>query len=101
VIQGFFDAEGSFMLDKKGRFYTTACSINGDGLKSIAALLSLRGYPATVGCDRRGQWKVGVGIQREVRRFASEIGSRIDYKAEKMRLCLAATAVAEAANVGC
>ena len=62
--------------------------MNGEGLRSIHALLRLRGYDAHTNCDKRKQWRVGIGIQRDVRRFAAEIGSRIDHKAEKMRLCL-------------
>lgn len=88
VIQGFFDAEGSFMQSKTGRYYTTACSMNGSGLMSIHALLLLRGYGATINSDKRKQWRVSVGRRPDVRRFAAEIGSRIDYKAAKMRACL-------------
>lgn len=90
VIQGFFDAEGSFMCRKEGQYYTTACSMNEHGLKSIHALLRMRGYKVNVCCDKRKQWKVGIGNQSDVRRFAAEIGSRIDYKAKAMEACLSA-----------
>jgi len=87
AIQGFFDAEGSFMKDGR-RYYTTACSMNEAGLKSICELLRLRGYPATINCDKRGQWRTGIHRQQHVLRFATEIGSRIDYKAARMAECI-------------
>lgn len=88
VIQGFFDAEGSYMYRKGGGYYTTACSMNERGIRSIHRLLCLRGYPATISTDKRGQWKTGIHRQTHVLRFAREIGSRIDYKEEKMRISL-------------
>jgi predicted transcriptional regulator len=95
LIQGFFDAEGSFMRDQKGKWYTSACSMNELGLQSIAALLTLRGYPATVGCDARKQWRVALHKQSYVRRFATEISSRIDYKLARMQECVNSSVAAE------
>lgn len=92
VIQGFFDAEGSFMQRRRGGFYATACSMNGRGLNSIRALLELRGYRPTILCDKRGQWRVSLHTQADVIRFASEIGSEIDYKKAAMQACLAKVA---------
>lgn len=88
LIQGFFDAEGSYMYRKGGGYYTTACSMNERGMKSIHRLLCLRNYPATISSDKRGQWKTGIHRQEHVLRFAREIGSRIDYKSERMNASL-------------
>jgi hypothetical protein len=88
VIQGFFDAEGSFMRNKEGRYYASACSMNEKGLRSIHELLSRRGYNSRIGVDRRGQWKVSIQRKDDALRFASEIGSRIDYKRARMQAAL-------------
>ncbi len=88
VIQGFFDAEGSFMKSRAGRYYASACSINERGLKSIHELLLKRGYKSWIGVDKRKQWKIGLNRRPDVERFAAEIGSRIDYKLARMQaLC--------------
>jgi len=88
VLQGFFDAEGSFMRSKRGSHYVSACSMNGQGLDSVQALLRERGYKSRITVDRRKQWKVSIHGQADVHRFATEIGSRIDYKFEKMQVHL-------------
>jgi hypothetical protein len=85
VVQGFFDAEGSFMRNKEGRHYATACSMNGKGLESIREILKRRGYNTRINVDLRGQWKIALNIQSEVLRFATEIGSRIAYKRARMQ----------------
>jgi intein-encoded DNA endonuclease-like protein len=94
VLQGFFDAEGSFMQSKAGRHYVSACSMNGEGLKSIQELLRRRGYQVRVGADRRGQWRVTIHTKTQVVRFAKEISSRIDYKYARMEACLRKHALA-------
>jgi LAGLIDADG DNA endonuclease family protein len=88
VLQGFFDAEGSFMQSKAGRHYVSACSMNAEGLKSIQEVLRRRGYQVRVGADRRGQWRVTIHTKTQVLRFAKEISSRIDYKHARMEVCL-------------
>jgi hypothetical protein len=88
VLQAFFDSEGSIMRRKAGRYYVSACSVNGPGLKSIAELLWRRGYKARLTVDRRGQWRVAIHRSPDVLRFASKIGSRIDYKARRLQECL-------------
>lgn len=88
VIQGFFDAEGSFMRNKEGRYYASACSMNEKGLRSIHELMDRRGYKGRIGVDGRGQWKIALNAQSEVLRFAGEIGSRIDYKGARMQAAL-------------
>jgi intein-encoded DNA endonuclease-like protein len=88
VIQGFFDAEGSFMRNKGGRYYASACSMNEKGLRSIHELLSRRGYNSRIGVDGRGQWRIALNIQSEVLKFATKIGSRIDYKYARMQAAL-------------
>lgn len=88
VIQGFFDAEGSFMRNKGGRYYASACSMNEKGLKSIHELMKRRGYNGRIGVDGRRQWKVALNAQSEVLKFASEISSRIDYKRARMQAAL-------------
>ena len=88
VIQGFFDAEGSFMRNKAGRYYASACSMNEKGLRSIHELLKRRGYNCRIGVDGRSQWKVALNVQNHVLKFASEIGSRIDYKRARMQAAL-------------
>lgn len=88
VIQGFFDAEGSFMRNKEGRYYASACSMNERGLRSIHELLSRRGYNSRIGVDGRGQWRITLNVQGCVLKFASEIGSRIDYKYARMQAAL-------------
>lgn len=88
VIQGFFDAEGSFMRNKEGRYYASACSMNEKGLRSIHELMKRRGYNSRIGVDGRGQWKIALNVQSEVLKFATEIGSRIDYKRAKMQMSI-------------
>jgi intein-encoded DNA endonuclease-like protein len=88
VIQGFFDAEGSFMRNKEGRYYTSACSMNEKGLRSIHELMKRRGYNSRIGVDHRKQWKVALSAQVDVLKFAKEIGSRIDYKGERMQMSI-------------
>lgn len=88
VIQGFFDAEGSFMRNKEGRYYASACSMNEKGLRSIHELMNRRGYNSRIGVDGRGQWKIALNAQSVVLKFASEISSRIDYKRGRMQAAL-------------
>lgn len=88
VIQGFFDAEGSFMRNKEGRYYASACSMNEKGLRSIHELMKRRGYNSRIGVDGRGQWKIALNVQSEVLKFATEIDSRIDYKRARMRMSI-------------